>query len=470
MSPHRTQFLGKDPIFPLLIKLSVPATIGMLVNVLYNIVDTIFVGQGVGMLGIAALSIAFPIQLLVGALSNAIGIGAASIISRRLGENKNEQAARTAGTVLAANAVIVILMTALIYIFTDQLLRLFGATPTILPPAREYLQIVLVGFFFLSLSMTINGLLRAEGNAAIAMHGMVIGTVLNLILDPWFIFGMHWGIAGAAWATVISQLVAFLYYADFYRKKRSHVQLHREHFRIRFPLLKESFLLGLPNFIQMTGMTLIAIVINQSLNYYGGDRAIASYGLIHKLLSIIIMPLFGLVQGFQPIAGYNYGAQRFDRVREALRTAVATATVIASLGFSLLMLFPRVFVMLFTTDARLITATSHDLRIFIMMIPVIGLQFVGAVYFQAAGRKLQALLLSLSRQFIILIPLLLVLPRFFGLAGIWYSFPLADFLSTIITGTALTYELGHLDRKHVKRLKELEIEELEAEGPLVGQI
>ena len=443
---RKTDFLGRDAIFPLLLKMGLPAAVGMLVNALYNVVDTIFVGQGVGPLAIAALSIVFPLQTLVSAIAQAMGTGAASIVSRRLGEKRPEEAASAMGATLASVLVVNLVLVALAFAFMEPLLAFFGASPVIMPYALEYTGIVAAGFFFFSLSLCASNLVRAEGNAKAAMAGMVLGAILNTGLDPLFIFGFGWGVRGAALATVLSQAASCLYLLSHYLRGRSHVPLRPRHLRCRPAVLREVAALGAPTFVQSAGMSILVLVANHSLLRYGGDEAVTIYGMITKFNMIIILPIIGIVQGFQPIAGYNFGARRFDRVRESITTAIATAFALSLVGYAVIQLAPRLAMSLFTPDPGLIAKSARDFRIFGLFIPLAAVQIAGSTYVQAVGKPLQAFFLGISRQFIVLIPLLLVLPRFLGLDGIWIAYPAADLLSSSITVGVLARELRRLGR------------------------
>lgn len=443
----KTSFLERERIFTLLLKLGVPATAGMLVNALYNIVDTIFVGLGVGPLAIAALSIAFPIQMIVSSLAQALGVGAASIVSRRLGEKRPEEAARTMGTAYTAILVVTAVLVALLLSTLRPVLAFFGASEAIMPYAQEYTAIVGAGFFFFASSMAASSLIRAEGNAKASMIGMLIGALLNCVLDPLFIFGLGMGVAGAAWATVISQAAACAYLFSRYLLGKTHVPLGRRDFRIRPDLLRESALLGIPVFLQSAGMSILVLLINNTLGTYGGDRAITIYGMNTRMVSLIIFPLFGIVQAFQPIVGYNYGARRYDRVRSAIRITAATMFSVAIFFFALTMLFPGFFMGMFSRDPDLVRDASGVLRMMMLFIPLVSFQFIGSTYFQSIGKKTESMVLGLARQFLMLIPLVLIMPRFFGLVGVWTAFPTADFLSSVLTGSILLVELRRLGRR-----------------------
>ena len=442
---HSTNFLGHDRIFPLILKMGIPTAIGMLVNALYNVVDTIFVGQGVGSLAIAALAIVFPLQMLVSSIAQAIGFGGASIVSRRLGEKKPEDAAAAIGTAYSAVFMGTAVLVVLFLIFIRPILTLFGSTETIMPYALDYGRIVGFGFLFFSLSMAANSLVRSEGNARESMIGMVIGAGLNCFLDPLFIFGFHWGVKGAAIATVISQLSSCIYLFSVYARGKTHIALKLSDFRIRGDILRESTILGIPAFVQEAGMSVLAMVVNNSLKFYGGDTAISIYGMVSKFSSIIFLPMLGIIQGFQPIAGYNYGARRYDRVKESLRVAIFTAMGCAALGYVFTEFVPSWSMSLFTQEKSLIDASARVLRMMQIFFPLVAVQIVGTTYFQAVGKPRPALVLGLSRQFIILIPLVLILPHFYGLDGVWLSFPGSDLLSTALTLLFLLISVRRLD-------------------------
>jgi putative MATE family efflux protein len=442
---HKTAFLGKDPVFPLLLKMGVPMAVGMLINALYNIVDTIFVGHGVGPLAIAALTIIFPIQMLVSSFAQAMGFGAASIISRRLGEKRYDDASYAVGTAYLSVSICTITIVVLVFIFMKPVLTLFGATERIMPYAVDYLQVISIGFFFFALSMTANGLTRAEGNAKASMNGMIIGAVLNCVLNPIFIFAFHWGVRGSAFATVISQMVSCGYFLSIYVLKKSHIEISLKHMVIRKDLLLESSLLGIPAFVQEAGMSVLSLVINNSIKFYGGDTAIIGYGMVMRFGTLIILPVIGIIQGFQPIAGYNYGARNFTRVRRSLQVTMLTAVAISLFGYALMMFFPRICMGIFTTDRESVNAGVQILHIMMILIPLAAVQITGSVYFQAIGKPLPSLILGLSRQMIVLIPLIVILPLLAGLNGIWLSFPLSDFISTAITAVFLFFSLKRME-------------------------
>ena len=455
-SIDRKRLMGEEHIPRLLARLSVPAMVGMIVNALYNLVDTIFVGQGVGPLAIAGLSIAFPLQMLLAGFAQMYGVGAASIVSRRLGEKREEDAAAAAGGALSVTVLTAVVMTSLGLLLLEPILTLFGATEDILPYAKDYSSIILFGSTFLSISMCSNNIIRAEGQAKISMIIMLIGTGLNLILDPIFIFALSLGIRGAAMATVISQVASALFALQFFLRGKSSLQLSFRSLKIRFPMFVETVVLGLPTFVRQTGTSFMTLTVNNMLGLYGGDMAIAAYGMISKLMIFFLMPVFGIVQGFQPIAGFNYGARLFKRVRQVLVSAITVTTIMGTFAMLLILLFPRLLLGMFTTDSALIDLASPALRIVLIALPLVGIQAIGAALFQSIGKSVPALLLGLSRQFFILIPLVLILPRFFALSGVWLAFPLADVASTVITGIWLFFEIRNLNRIHFETLNPVE--------------
>jgi len=382
--------------------------------------------------------------MAVGALRQMVGVGGASIISRRLGEKKMAEAEKTLGTSLLFTAAISLVLSILIALFSESILRLFGATDAIMPYAMDYVVIILIGFPVHAISMTGNSLISAEGNAQKAMQAMLIGTIVNIILDPIFIFGLDMGIQGAAIATIIGQSCSFVWIFLYYYRGKSIVPLRLSNMVIRWHILGKVLILGLPSFIQMAGFSLITTVINNILGTHGGSMAISTYGIIFRLLSFIFMPISGLAQGFQPIAGFNYGAGNYDRVRKVLYLALFSATAIAGVSYGIIMLFPGFFVGLFTTDAALINIATPALQTMALLTPIIGIQMISSIYFQAVGKGVPAILLGLSRQFIVLLPIVLILSRLYGVNGVWMSFPIADAISTIITVSALSFELRRL--------------------------
>ncbi|GAB6089248.1 MATE family efflux transporter [Spirochaeta dissipatitropha] len=449
----RNEKLGSLPIGPLLMKLSIPAMVGMFVNALYNLVDTIFVGHAVGAAGIGGLAIAFPFQIFLFAIATMIGVGSASVVSRALGAGDDEKASRASGNALAVGAVTGILVLVSAWFGLDHILVAFGATESLLPYARDYLQIVLLGSPFLIVVVTANNLIRSEGHAKSAMLSMLIGAGANLILDPIFIFGFGMGVRGAALATVLGFILSFLFVLVYYISGRSSVHLHLRSYMPERALIREILVLGFPNFVKQVGGSILAVVLNNVLRVYGGDIAISVFGIINRVMMFSIMPMFGIVQGFQPVAGFNYGAGNYARVDEAVKKAS-----LATIGFTLIaslfmLLFPQWIMRAFGNDPEMIAMGASALRIVVLVLPIIGLQLVGAALFMAIGKALPAFFLSISRQILFLIPLVLIFPMFWGLSGIWFAFPVADILASSITVLCVRHELGKMKQLGVQPLQ-----------------
>jgi putative MATE family efflux protein len=445
----RSQRLGEGSIPSLLLKFSMPAIVGMLAQAFYNVVDRVFVGRAVGPLGIAGTTISFPFFLVLMAFSMLIGFGAAALVSIRLGERRKEQAEQVLGHALVLLLVISAVLTVGGLLLLDPLLRLCGASPESAPYARAYLRIIVAGSVFQALGFGLNALIRGEGSPRFAMVTMLIGALLNLLLDPLFLFAFGWGMRGAAWATVISQAVSAVWVMGYFLTGRGLLQLHTRNLKLRWSTCALIVSMGSPLFAMQLAASVMNAILNSQLRAYGGDLAISVIGIIHAVALFIAMPIFGLNQGAQPIIGYNYGAQRYDRVKKTLQTAILLATGICVAGFLIVMLFPAQVIGLFNPrDPMLMRLGTHAIRICLVMFPIIGFQIVSASYFQAVGKPKHALLLGLSRQVLLLIPAILILPRFFGLDGVWAALPIADFCSSVLTGTWLAWELRHLRERH----------------------
>lgn len=445
----RTQELGKEKISKLLVKFSIPAIVGMVVNSLYNVVDRIFIGQGIGSLGIAGITIGFPIMLVSMAFAMMIGIGATSLISIKLGEQKQKEA-----ELVLANAMILLIIISLLFAglgltFLDSLLHFFGASETVLPYASQYMQIILSGTVFMAIGFGMNNFIRAEGNPRVAMYTMLIGAILNTILDPIFIFLLDWGIRGAAFATILSQAATSLWVLYYFFSGSSRLRIIKANFKLIPAVVARIMVIGLPPFTMQIAASVLTVILNNSLSTYGGDVAIAAMGIINTISMLILMPIFGINQGSQPIIGFNYGARQYDRVKETLKLAIIAATMIVTIGFFVTRIIPQQLIMLFNReDQELIALGTEAVRVFLIGLPIIGFQIVGANYFQAVGKPTQAMILSLSRQVLVLIPLVIFLPKYFGLYGLLYAGPLSDMVSFLVTGFWLLMEMRYLDNKH----------------------
>lgn len=425
--------LGDQNIGRLLARLSIPAIVGMLVMALYNVVDAIFIGRSVGTLGIAGIAVAFPIQMIVGAIGQMIGIGGASLLSRSLGAKDMDTANSTLGNVIASVLLLSVPITILGLLGIDELLVLFGATPTIMPYAKDYLYYILLGVTFHSMAMALNNLVRAEGRAKIAMTTMILSAVVNIILDAVFIFGLDMGIRGAAVATLLAFFSAFVFLFAYYLLNKSALCLRFREIRFRWRIQKEIISIGVSAFIRQAAMSLLVIILNNTLARFGGDIAIAVYGVVMRLIMLVFTPILGLAQGLQPIVGYNFGAGNYRKAKESVFLAAGVATGISIAGTVVMFLFPGFLLGVFSRDRVLLEQGRTALRIIILAFPLLGFHVVGITLFQAIGKAVQTFVLTLSRQFIFLIPLVLILPGFFKLTGIWISFPIADLLSALIT-------------------------------------
>ncbi|MCY6485021.1 MATE family efflux transporter [Clostridium aestuarii] len=454
---NRSVKLGNEDVKKLLIDLSLPAMIGMIVNALYNIVDTMFIGNGVGTIAIGALAIAFPIQMIIMAFGQMIGIGAAASVSINLGKGDVEKADNVAGNSFFAVVLLSTLIMIIGLVFLEPLLEIFGATKNILPYAKDYISVIFLGSIFLSVSMSGNNLIRAEGNAKVAMFSMLIGTGLNIILDPIFIYIFKLGIKGAAIATIISQFASFIFVISYLRSGKSILKIKFHNLKPDISILKEIFAIGSAAFGRQVAGSIVAIVINNSLKFYGTELDIAILGTVNKVIMFLYMPLFGIVQGMQPIVGFNYGAKKMKRVKETVKLSLIAATTLAGIGFIVSQTLSVPIMGAFSSDNDFIINGAEVLRVVVLMVPVVGIQIVGASLFQALGKAMPSLILSLLRQVILFIPLVIILPRFMGLPGIWRAFPIADFGATVVTAIFMINEMKKISLQDEK-LKKLELE------------
>ena len=433
--------LGTEKISKLLIRQAVPASIGILVMSLNMIVDTIFVGQWIGSLAIASVTVVLPIVFLISSLGMGIGIGGSSIISRALGAKNPDKAFLTFGNQISMTLGLSVFFVIIGTFLCSQLLLLFGAKGDILVPATEYFHVVLYGVPFLAFAMMGNPVIRAEGKPKFAMYAMILPAISNILLDILFIKVFGWGMYGAGLATSISYAVCGLFIFGFFLSKKSELIIYPKYFKFSFPIVKEIVQLGGVTFVRQGTISVLMIVLNATLFTYGGESAIAVYGIINRVMMFALFPVLGVTQGFLPIAGYNYGAKDSKRVRETIKTAIFYGTGVATLIFIGIIIFPEQIASAFTTDSQLIAETPKALLYAFLATPVITTQLIGSAYFQAAGKALPALLLTLLKQGIFLIPLVYIMPKFFGLNGVWFSFPIADILSTLVTVIFLQKEI-----------------------------
>ncbi|MDT7831742.1 MATE family efflux transporter [Flavobacteriaceae bacterium S356] len=433
--------LGTEKISKLLIKQAVPASIGILVMSLNMIVDTIFVGRWIGVLAIAAITVVLPIVFLISSIGMGIGIGGSSIISRALGANKPGKAFRTFGNQISMTLGLSIFFVLIGIFMCNSLLELFGANGEILLPATEYFHVVLYGVPFLAFAMMGNPVIRAEGKPKYAMYAMILPAISNILLDILFIKVMNMGMYGAGLATSISYAVCGLFIFGFFLSKKSELIINLKHFALDFNIVKEIVQLGGVTIIRQGTISLLIIILNYTLFKYGGEISIAIYGIINRVMMFALFPVLGVTQGFLPIAGFNYGANDAKRVKETIKTAIIYGTSVATIIFLFIVTFPETVSSIFTKDPDLIAKTPHALWIAFLATPVITTQLIGSAYFQAAGKALPALILTLLKQGIFLIPLVYIMPKFFGIDGVWYSFPIADVLATLITYIYLRREM-----------------------------
>jgi putative MATE family efflux protein len=449
----RTRRLAEDNIPRLLARFSLPAIVGTMAQALYTTVDAIFVGRAVGPEGLAGIGIAFPCMLVLLAFAMFVGFGAAAQVSIRLGEGRKDEAERVLGNATALLGLASLSLTALGLMFLDPLLRLFGASPAVLPYARAYMGIIVAGTSFQVLGFGLNAVIRGEGNPRTAMLTLLIGVALNTILAPIFVFKFGWGMKGAALATVISQGVSATWVLAYFLGGRSLLRLHAKNLRLDGRLALSILVIGSPHFAMQIAASAMNAILIRRLSLYGGDAAISVMTIIYRIALLIIMPIFGINQGAQPIIGYNYGAERFDRVKKALQTAIMAGTGITVVGFLVSMIFPAQLIRIFGGSdpafAVVLKEGPRAMRIAQLMLPLIGFQIISASYFQAVGKPRFALLLMLSRQGLLLIPALLILPLFFRLDGVWAAIPTADLCSSVLTAVCLAFELRHLHNRHL---------------------
>jgi putative MATE family efflux protein len=441
MAKLNSAALGSEPIGKLLIRQAVPASIGILVMSLNILIDTIFVGNWIGSIAIAAINVVLPVSFFIAALGIAIGIGGSSIISRALGSGKNEKALKTFGNQISLTLILTILLATVGLTFVNSIIPAFGGKGDIFEPAKIYYTVVLYGVPFLALCMMGNTVIRAEGKPKFAMIAMIIPSVGNLVLDYILIIEMDMGMLGAAWATTISYLCCFAYVLWFFLSKNSDLKINWTHFRFDLSILKETSSLGFVTLARQAVVSITYLLMNNIMFHLGGEDSVAVYAIIGRMLMFALFPILGVTQGFLPIAGYNYGAQQWHRVRKSINTAILYASVLALIVFAGIMFFSEDIVRIFTNNPKIIAETPHAMRWVFAATPIIALQLIGSAYFQAIGKAVPALLLTLSRQGFFFIPLVLILPKYFGEIGVWISFPLADVLSTILTGYFLNREI-----------------------------
>ncbi len=445
--------LGTKPIGRLLWQYALPAIVAMLASSLYNMVDSIFIGQGVGPIAISGLAITFPFMNLTGAFGAAIGVGSSTYLSVKLGQKDYRTAERILGNTLMLNVYVGVALSVVCLLMLDPILRFFGASDATLPYARQYMVIILAGNVVTHTYLGLNAVLRAASKPRQAMNATIFTVVFNTILDPIFIYpwGLGLGISGAAYATILAQVLALCYQARLLGDKRQLIHFSRGTYKLQSQIIKNIIAIGVSPFAMNVCSCIIVIFINNQLVSYGGDLAVGAYGISNKILFVFTMFVLGLNQGMQPIAGYNFGAQRFDRLMRVVKLTMLSATAVVTVGWCFAMFLPQLCVRLFTTDATLIGIAANALRITGCMFPIVGYQMVTTNFFQCIGKVKVSIFLSLSRQLIFLLPMLWLLPHFFQLNGVWFSMPTSDLLSSIVTAWVMVRYMRMFKRQQQEK-------------------
>lgn len=420
---------------------SIPSLIGTLANTLYNIVDRIYIGQGVGPLAISGMAITFPIMNILGAFGMLVGQGAAARISLTLGNNDTQKA----NTIIANTIILTIAFYAIVsttcYIYLDPILKAFGATPQTIPYARQYMTIIIPGHIFTSLTYALTNITRAAGHPRKAMYTLLLGAIINTIIDPIFIFALDMGIKGAAYATVLSMLITTIYITHTYLNTHNTLHITPRTLKIHPPTIAAILSIGLSPFLLNISTSLVNLLMNHTLLTHGGDLAIGAFGIITSFTTLIVMAIIGLSQGMQPIIGHNHGANQQQRVRQTLRLAIIIATIITTIGAIIATTIPTTIARCFTTDPTLIRLTAHGLRIYTSTFFVVGFHIITTNYYQSIGRASISILLSITRQILLLIPLIIALPPLLGLDGAWLAQPISNILAATIAAIILHHHL-----------------------------
>ena len=429
--------LGTEKIGKLLKQYALPAIIAQTASSLYNMVDSIFIGQGVGPLAISGLAVTFPLMNLSTAFGTLVGAGAATMLSILLGQKNYKAANKVLGSVVVLNIIIGLIFMAVSLVFIDPILYFFGASENTLPFAKEYMKIILYGNIVTHLYFGLNAAMRSSGSPKKAMGLTLFTVIFNTILDPIFIFVLDLGIAGAAWATVIAQTAAMFVVLRHFSDRSRPFHFEKGMFRLDLRVAKDSLTIGMGPFLMNTAACLVTLFINQQLRDYSGDLGIGSYGICNRFIFMFIMICMGLNQGMQPIAGYNYGAKQYSRVKEVFWMTAKLGTIVTTICFAIGMFIPRIAAGIFTHDEALLAMSAEGLRILTIGFPIVGFQMIGTNFFQCLGMVKKSIILSLSRQLLFLLPLIYILPLWMGSNGVWMSFPISDFLSAALTAILL---------------------------------
>ncbi len=442
--------LGTKPVGKLLMQYALPAMIAMTAASLYNIVDRIFIGQGVGAMAISGLAITFPFMNLTAAFGAGVGVGASTAISVKLGQKDYHTAQNILGNTISLNLIIGIGLSIVCLLFLDPILKFFGASDATLPYAHEYMVIILLGNVVSHMYFGMNALLRAASKPRQAMFATMFTVVMNIILDALFILVFNWGIRGAAIATILSQLLALMWQFKLFSNKNEILHFKHGIYRLRKKLVEHILAIGISPFLMNVCACIIVIFMNNQFVRFGGDLSVGAYGIANGIAMVFAMFVMGINQGMQPIAGYNYGAQRIDRLLRVLNLSIIAATALMVTGWLIAMFLPYFCARMFTTDATLIKMSIKAIRIVMLVFPVIGFQMVVTNFFQCIGKVKVSIFLSLSRQLLILLPLLAVLPMFWGIDGVWYSMPISDFSAAVIAAVVMVAYMRKLKKKHLE--------------------
>ena len=429
--------LGTKPVGRLLMQYALPAIVAMVAASLYNMVDSIFIGQGVGALAIAGLAITFPFMNLSAAFGAAIGVGSCTFISMKLGQRDYAIANKILGNCMMLNIVVGLCFGGICLLFLDPILSFFGASDNTLPYARDYMQIILCGNVFTHLYFGLNAVLRSASKPRHAMYATIFTVVVNTILDPIFIYGLDLGIRGAAFATVLSQFLALSWQWRLFSNKNELLHFDYSLFRLDKPIVKNIIGIGISPFAMNACSCLVVIFVNTCLMKHGGDLAVGAYGIANRIGFVFVIVAMGVNQGMQPIAGYNYGAQNYDRLRKVVKLAISCATVVCTVGFLVAMFAAHPCARLFTKDESLINLASTAIRMMMMMFPIVGFQIVVTSFFQSIGKAKVSMFLSLSRQLLFLVPALAIFSEIWGLWGIWSAMPFSDALASIVAAVMM---------------------------------
>ena len=440
--------LGTKPVGKLLMQYAIPAIIAMTASSLYNMVDSIFIGQGVGPLAISGLAITFPLMNLSAAFGAAVGVGASTFISVRLGQKDYDTAKHILGNTMTLNLIMGLGVGLVCLLFLDPILRFFGASDQTIPYARDYMVIILLGNVITHMYFGLNAVLRAAGKPKHAMSATIFTVVLNTLLDPLFIYTFGLGIKGAAYATVLAQSLALSWQLYIFSRPKELLHFKRGTFRLQSSIIRNIIAIGLSPFSMNVCACIVVILINNSMVHYGSDLAVGAYGIANKVAFIFVMINMGVNQGMQPIAGYNYGAMRYDRLMKVVKYSIIAATAIMTIGFIIAMTIPGTCARLFTTDPTLIDLSAKGIRYIMVAFPVVGYQMVVSNFFQSIGKAKISIVLSLSRQLLILLPLLLVLPTMFGINGVWVSMPVSDTLSAFMAAWIMIVYMRKFKKQH----------------------